>query len=116
MTTPDLLFLVAAPRPPRGGGRLRRGGRCCSWNGSIRPAFWRRALWQGAVISLLLLTASELSGFGRGLASFLFGHARPEQKFAVWTSPAESAASAAAIAAGLLRARSHHRPIRRGQT
>jgi beta-lactamase regulating signal transducer with metallopeptidase domain/type II secretory pathway component GspD/PulD (secretin) len=56
----------------------------------IRPAFWRRALWQAAVISLLLLTASELSGFGRGLASFLFGHARPEQKIAVWTSPVES--------------------------
>ncbi|MGD0410962.1 MAG: M56 family metallopeptidase [Verrucomicrobiota bacterium] len=57
----------------------------------IRPAFWRRALWQGAVISLLLLTASELSGFGRGLASFLIGHARPEQKIAIWTSPARSA-------------------------
>jgi beta-lactamase regulating signal transducer with metallopeptidase domain/type II secretory pathway component GspD/PulD (secretin) len=59
----------------------------------IRPAFWRRALWQGAVVCLLLLTASELSGFGRGLASFLIGHARPEPKFAVWTSPVESAPS-----------------------
>jgi type II secretory pathway component GspD/PulD (secretin)/beta-lactamase regulating signal transducer with metallopeptidase domain len=56
----------------------------------VRPAFWRRALWQGAVVCLLVLTASELSGFGRGLASFLFGHARPEPRFVVWTTPVES--------------------------
>jgi beta-lactamase regulating signal transducer with metallopeptidase domain len=47
----------------------------------IRPAFWRRALWQSAAVCLLLLTASELSGFGRGLAGYFFGHARPEPKF-----------------------------------
>jgi beta-lactamase regulating signal transducer with metallopeptidase domain/type II secretory pathway component GspD/PulD (secretin) len=57
----------------------------------VRPAFWRRALWQAAVVCLLLLTASEMTGFGRGLASFLNGPARPEQKPAVWTRPVESA-------------------------
>lgn len=55
----------------------------------IRPAYWRRALWQSAFICLLLLTGSELSGFGRGLASFLFGRARAEEKPALWTSPVE---------------------------
>jgi len=35
----------------------------------IRPAIWRRAIWQAAVVCLLLLTASELSGFGKGLAA-----------------------------------------------
>lgn len=38
-------------------------------NRAIRSAFWRRALWQATVICLLLLTASELSGFGRGIAA-----------------------------------------------
>ena len=57
----------------------------------IRPSFWRRALWQGAAVCLLLLTVSELSGFGRGLASYLFGHARQEQKVAVWTPPVAAA-------------------------
>ncbi len=37
---------------------------------AIRSAFWRRSLWQATVVCLLLLTASELSGFGRGLAGF----------------------------------------------
>ena len=85
----------------------------------IRPAFWRRALWQGAVVCLLLLTASELSGFGRGLASFLFGHARPEQKIAVWTSPVESAPSCCHRRCHRRRPPSRppdHRPSRRGQT
>ncbi|MGA2541743.1 MAG: M56 family metallopeptidase [Verrucomicrobiota bacterium] len=59
----------------------------------IRAAFWRRALWQSAAVCLLLLTASELSGFGRGLASFLFGHARPEQKFVLRTGPVAAAPS-----------------------
>ncbi len=53
----------------------------------IRPAFWRRAAWQSAAVCLLLLTASELSGFGRGLAGYLFGHARPEPKFVLAASP-----------------------------
>jgi beta-lactamase regulating signal transducer with metallopeptidase domain len=57
----------------------------------VRPAFWRRALWQGAVVCLLLLTASEMSGFGRGLAAFLFGRARPEQRYAVRLRSVESA-------------------------
>jgi beta-lactamase regulating signal transducer with metallopeptidase domain len=57
----------------------------------IRPAFWRRALWQSAAVCLLLLTASELSGFGRGLAGYLFGHARPEPKFVLAANPVAAA-------------------------
>ena len=57
----------------------------------VRPAFWRRALWQSAAVCLLLLTASELSGFGRGLAICLFGHVRPESKFVVLADPVAAA-------------------------
>ncbi|MGA2556712.1 MAG: M56 family metallopeptidase [Verrucomicrobiota bacterium] len=57
----------------------------------IRPSFWRRAVWQSAAVCLLLLTVSELSGFGRGLASYLFGHARPAEKAAAWTRPVVAA-------------------------
>jgi beta-lactamase regulating signal transducer with metallopeptidase domain len=46
----------------------------------VRAAFWRRTLWQSAVVCLLLLTASELSGFGRGMASYFLARARPEPK------------------------------------
>ena len=42
----------------------------------FRPAVWRRTVWQITVICLLLLTASDLTGFGRGTAGFLFGHKR----------------------------------------
>jgi beta-lactamase regulating signal transducer with metallopeptidase domain len=59
----------------------------------IRPAFWRRAAWQSAAVCLLLLTASELSGFGRGLAGYLFGHARPEPKFVLAANPVAAAPS-----------------------
>jgi beta-lactamase regulating signal transducer with metallopeptidase domain len=51
----------------------------------VRPTFWRRALWQGAVVCLLLLTGSELSGFGRGMTSYFFRHPRPEPKPIVLT-------------------------------
>jgi beta-lactamase regulating signal transducer with metallopeptidase domain len=39
----------------------------------FRPAIWQRAVWQMCVICLLLLAASEWTGFGCGTAGFLFG-------------------------------------------
>jgi beta-lactamase regulating signal transducer with metallopeptidase domain len=55
----------------------------------VRPVFWRRTLWQGAVVCLLLLTGSELSGFGRGVAAYFFDPARPQPKPIVLTRPPE---------------------------
>ena len=39
----------------------------------LRSGFWRRAVWQTAVICSLALLASEWTGLGRGAANFLFG-------------------------------------------
>jgi beta-lactamase regulating signal transducer with metallopeptidase domain len=39
----------------------------------FRSAVWQRAVWQMTVVCLLLLPASEWTGFGRGAAGFLFG-------------------------------------------
>lgn len=56
----------------------------------IQPAYWRRALWQGTVICVLLLTASELSGLGRGLSSFLFVRDQPVTGTRVLAGPSEN--------------------------
>jgi hypothetical protein len=45
-----------------------------------RPAFWQRAVWQVTVICLLLLPASEWTGFARGTTGFLFGQKRMVEK------------------------------------
>jgi beta-lactamase regulating signal transducer with metallopeptidase domain len=56
-------------------------------NWTIQSAFWRRALWQATVICVFLLTVSELSGFGRGLASFTFRPVHEEKQETVLASP-----------------------------
>ena len=81
----------------------------------IRPAFWRRALWQSAVISLLLVAASELSGFGRGLASISFRPRAPATQIRRLDQSRGRRALAKAGAA-LLRARSEHQLAARGRT
>jgi beta-lactamase regulating signal transducer with metallopeptidase domain len=56
-------------------------------NWTIQSSFWRRALWQATVICVLLLTVSELSGFGRGLASLTLGPVYEEKQEIVPPSP-----------------------------
>ena len=60
----------------------------------VQAVHWRRALWQSAIVCLLCLTLSELTGFGRGLATYLFGHTRPETKYVVTASSEENSIEA----------------------
>jgi len=43
----------------------------------IRSAAWRRTLWQVCLLSLLVLTAFELTGSARGFAAWLVKRGRP---------------------------------------
>jgi len=56
----------------------------------VRAAAWRRALWQSAIVCLLCMVLSEVTGFGRGVASYLFGRSRSETKYLVAASSAEN--------------------------
>ena len=55
----------------------------------VRPAFWRRAVWQIAFVSLFLTVGAELTGLGRGLSVWLGGKPVPERKETVRLIPAE---------------------------
>ena len=46
---------------------------------AFRRAVWQRTIWQITVISLLLLPASEWTGFGRGLVGVLVNKKRVVQ-------------------------------------
>jgi beta-lactamase regulating signal transducer with metallopeptidase domain len=72
----------------------------------FRSAVWQRAVWQMTVICLLLLPASEWTGFGRGAAEFLFG-----QKQTVENAPAHLPAYQAAPVNWPLAARSNSPPV-----
>lgn len=54
-----------------------------------QSAFWRRTIWQICFVCLLLLVATELTGFGRGLAVWISGKPVAERKFSMRTVPAE---------------------------
>jgi beta-lactamase regulating signal transducer with metallopeptidase domain len=71
----------------------------------FRSAVWQRAVWQMIVLCLLLLPASEWTGFSRGTASFLFG-----QKRAVDHVPASGFAAVKSVAAPGLVAATLDRP------
>ncbi|HZM05410.1 MAG TPA: M56 family metallopeptidase [Candidatus Saccharimonadales bacterium] len=43
---------------------------------AFRPVVWQRAVWRMAVVCLLLLPASEWTGFGRGAAAMIVGQKR----------------------------------------
>ncbi len=53
----------------------------------FHSAVWKRAVWQMTVICLLLLPVSEWTGFGRGTASFLFGHKQVVEAASVADNP-----------------------------
>jgi len=46
----------------------------------IRSAAWRRTLWQVCLLSLLVLTAFELTGSARGFAAWLVKRGRPQPR------------------------------------
>ena len=49
----------------------------------VSSAAWRRALWQIVFLLLLIIPVAEMSGIGRGTASFLFGKERSKPQFTV---------------------------------
>ncbi len=54
-----------------------------------QSAFWRRTIWQICFVCLLLLVATELTGFGCGLAVWISGKPVAERKFSIRSVPAD---------------------------
>ncbi len=52
---------------------------------AFRRAYWKRAMWQMTLLCLILISASEWTGAGRGAVSSLFGKKRIEQTVAPQT-------------------------------
>lgn len=53
----------------------------------LRSTVWRRMIWQVCLVCLLLLVATEITGFGRGIAVWFSGKTSVERKVSVRIVP-----------------------------